>query len=321
MAPVAVPSSQFGTGALANTKSTITSLSPEDTRPTRMSSTYHCPAWFPSLTSTLPEHFSTLPDMLTWAAKTYKNRALTFVTSPTTAEAKDVAWLESSVKTIAYFFTIAFGSSITGKKPIIIVYLSSHQDNMLAIWAALYAGFVPCLLPNLTAQLDHRRAHIKHLNTLLTSDSVQPVWLTHQIGSGQLNEVDVTGLNIKLFDDIKMAGETQEGPKDFRFVPADPDSEAILFLTSGSTGFSKAVVHTHRTILNACMSRAEAYKSTLDSTVMNCKSCHRSSDQFVETHRTQRGCPRSRRRIRRDALHSTHVRLQPGLRRCCYRPV
>jgi len=214
--------------------------------------------------------------MLTWAAKTYGNRSLTFVTSPTAAEANDVAWLESSVKAMAYSFMTAFGSSTigassTGKKPIVVVYLSSHQDNMLAVWSTLCAGFVPCLLPNLTAQLDHRKAHIEHLNSLLTSDSVKPIWLTHQIGSGQLNEAGATGLNIKLFDDIKKAAEAQGCPKDFCFAPSEPDSEAILFLTSGSTGFSKAVVHTHRTILTACVSKAEAYKLTPRSTIMNCE--------------------------------------------------
>jgi acyl-CoA synthetase (AMP-forming)/AMP-acid ligase II len=177
---------------------------------------------------------------------------------------------------MAFSFVTAFGSSTTGassagKKPIVIVYLSSHQDNTLAVWSALCAGFVPCLLPNLTAQLDHRKAHIEHLNSLLTSDGVKPIWLTHQIGSGQLNEAGAAGLNIKLFDDIKKAVEVQECPKDFQFAPAEPDSEAILFLTSGSTGFSKAVVHTHRTILNACVSKAEAYKLTPKSTIMNCK--------------------------------------------------
>jgi len=141
----------------------------------------------------------------------------------------------------------------------------------LAVWSAICAGFVPCLLPNLTAQLDHRKAHIEHLNSLLTSDGVKPIWLTHQIGSSQLNEAGAAGLNIKLFDDIKNAAEGLGCPKGFKPVPAEPDSEAILFLTSGSTGFSKAVVHTHRTILNACMSKGETYKLTPKSTIMYCK--------------------------------------------------
>jgi hypothetical protein len=276
MAPVAVPSP--GKGALANIKSMVTSSlsSSENRRPTRTSLAPRYPLRFVSLTLISLAKLSTLPEMLTWAAKTHGHRSLTFVTSPTVAEANDVAWLESSVKAMAYAFMTAFGSSSVGassagKKPIVIVYLSSHQDNMLAVWSALCAGFVPCLLPNLTAQLDHRKSHIEHLNSLLTSDSVKPIWLTHQIGSGQLNEAGATGLNIKLFDDIKKATEGQECPKDFRFAPAEPDSEAILFLTSGSTGFSKAVVHTHRTILNACVSKAEAYKLTPGSTIMNCK--------------------------------------------------
>ena len=278
MAPVAVSTSQPGKSAMANIKSMVTSSfsSSENKRATRTSLSPPSPACPSPLIFISLANLNTLPELLMWAAKTYGDKSLTFVTSPSAAEVNNVAWLESSVKAIAYSFVTAFGSSTIGasstsKKPIVIVYLSSHQDNMLAVWAALCAGFVPCLLPNLTAQLDHRKAHIEHLNSLLTSDGVKPIWLTHQIGSGQLNEAGAAGLNIKLFGDIKQTGESQECPKDFQFAPAEPDSEAILFLTSGSTGFSKAVVHTHRTILNACVSKAEAYKLTPKSTIMNCK--------------------------------------------------
>ena len=64
--------------------------------------------------------------MLTWAAKAHRNGSLTFVTSPTATETKDLAWLESSVKAMAYYFMTTFGSPTvgappTGKKPIIIV--------------------------------------------------------------------------------------------------------------------------------------------------------------------------------------------------------
>jgi hypothetical protein len=89
---------------------------------------------------------------------------------------------------------------------VIIVYL---QDNMLAVWAAVRSGFVPCLLPNLTAKLDHRRGwHIEHLNALLSSFDSNPIWLTHQTGAGRLNETGVTVLNIQLFDVLKKSTET-----------------------------------------------------------------------------------------------------------------
>jgi acyl-CoA synthetase (AMP-forming)/AMP-acid ligase II len=143
---------------------------------------------------------------------------------------------------------------------------------MLAVWAALRSGFVPCLLPNLTAQLDHRKARVQHLNSLLGSASSKPIWLTHQTGAGQLNETGIDGLNVKMFDDLKKAASSGDDYSVLESDPVDPDSEAILFLTSGSTGFSKAVVHTHKTILAACYSKGAAYELNDQSNLMNCMS-------------------------------------------------
>lgn len=222
----------------------------------------------------------TLPELLTWASKKYGDKSLTFITSPTAIETQSISWLESTTKCLAHAFMKAFkapsnegASNVpSSKKPVVIVYLSSHQDNMLAVWAAVRAGFVPCLLPNLTAQLDHRRAHIEHLNSLLSSAESKPIWLTHPTGAGQLNETGVAGLDIKLFDEMKTAAsEVDVASINLESVAIDADSEAILFLTSGSTGFSKAVVHTHKTILAACYSKVQAYDLKEDSNVMNCK--------------------------------------------------
>jgi acyl-CoA synthetase (AMP-forming)/AMP-acid ligase II/thioesterase domain-containing protein len=84
-----------------------------------------------------------------------------------------------------------------------------------------------------------------------------------------LNETGVTGLDIKLLDNLKKSSESDAALADFKLAPVDPDSDAILFLTSGSTGFSKAVVHTHRTILAACRSKGAAYSLSDNSSVMN----------------------------------------------------
>jgi len=224
-----------------------------------------------------PPSIETLPELLSWAARTSGDKELTFITSPTAIEVQSVSWLEAATKSLAIAFGKAFkGQSNEGAstlpdapKPIIVVYLSSHQDNMLAVWAALRSGFVPCLLPNLTAQLDHRRAHVQHLNSLLGSANSKPIWLTHQTGAGQLNETGIEGLNIKLFDELKKAAGSEDQSSVLDSTPVDPDSEAILFLTSGSTGFSKAVVHTHRTILAACYSKGPAYELNENSNVMN----------------------------------------------------
>ncbi|KAH7906729.1 atromentin synthetase, partial [Hygrophoropsis aurantiaca] len=117
--------------------------------------------------------------------------------------------------------------------------------------------------PALSAQRAHKEGHVAHIKHLFSS----AIWLTNEAGAEQVNSID--GLEIHLLSELKASAETLSVSTKWIAHEAKPDDEAILFLTSGSTGFSKAVVHTHRTILAACYAKGESYGLTSDSKVMN----------------------------------------------------
>ncbi|KAF9230294.1 atromentin synthetase [Melanogaster broomeanus] len=144
---------------------------------------------------------------------------------------------------------------------VIVIYLTEHEDNMAAIWACMLAGYIPCLQPALSAQQAHKEGHVAHLKNLFSSAT----WLTNESGAEQVQSI--ADLDIRLLSELKASAKTWS--LDFVAHQPKPDDEAILFFTSGSTGFSKAVVHTHRTILAACRAKGQSYGLTSKSKVMN----------------------------------------------------
>jgi acyl-CoA synthetase (AMP-forming)/AMP-acid ligase II/thioesterase domain-containing protein len=215
-----------------------------------------------SLTNVIRSQSSpeTLLDVLTRAVSQYPNHELGFITS----SAHD-----SSIQTKTfsefnqYARSLAQAMRAWGKPAgsVIVVYLTEHEDNMAAVWACLLAGYVPCLQPALSAQQAHKDGHVAHIKNLFSSAT----WLTNESGAEQVQSI--SGLDIHLLSELKASATTLGA--DFVASQPKPDDEAILFLTSGSTGFSKAVVHTHRTILAACHAKGRSYGLTSQSKIMN----------------------------------------------------
>ncbi|KIJ62498.1 hypothetical protein HYDPIDRAFT_94475 [Hydnomerulius pinastri MD-312] len=202
----------------------------------------------------------TLLDVLAQAAAQYSNHELGFITSSahdSSIQTKTFSQFNEYARSLAQAM-LAWGKPAGS---VIVVYLTEHEDNMAAVWACLLAGYVPCLQPALSAQQAHKEGHVAHIKGLFSSAT----WLTSESGAEQVNSI--AGLDIHLLSDLKASAETSSA--DFKAHEAKPDDEAILFLTSGSTGFSKAVVHTHRTILAACHAKGESYGLTSESKIMN----------------------------------------------------
>ncbi|KAG1880976.1 atromentin synthetase [Suillus subluteus] len=211
------------------------------------------------MSATLPV---TLHDVLSQAAKRYPSHELGFITS----SAHDSSIRATTFSSFNQYVRNLARAMLDWQKPagsVIVVYLTEHEDNMAAVWACLLAGYVPCLQPALSAQQAHKEGHVAHIKNLFSS----AIWLTNESGADQVNSI--TGLEVYLLSQLKASASKYHVSADWVARTAQPDDEAILFLTSGSTGFSKAVVHSHRTILAACSAKGEAYGLTPKTNVLN----------------------------------------------------
>ena len=215
-------------------------------------------------TSIVSPQPNTLHDVIAQAVDRYPFHEFGFITSSahdSSIQTKTFSAFNQNVRNIARAM-LEWGKP-TGS--IIVVYLTEHEDNMAAVWACLLAGYVPCLQPALSAQQAHKEGHVAHIKNLFECAT----WLTSELGAEQLSSIP--GLEVHLLSELRASAERFSVPADWVAYQAKPDDEAILFLTSGSTGFSKAVVHTHRTILAACRAKGENYGLTSKSQVLNCK--------------------------------------------------
>lgn len=211
------------------------------------------------MSATLPV---TLHDVLSQAAERYPSHELGFITS----SAHDSSIRSTTFSSFNQHARNLARAMLDWGKPagsVIVIYLTEHEDNMAAVWACLLAGYVPCLQPALSAQQAHKEGHVAHIKNLFSS----AIWLTNESGADQVNSI--SGLEIYLLSELKASAVQYHVPADWVARTAQPDDEAILFLTSGSTGFSKAVVHSHRTILAACSAKGEAYGLTPKTNVLN----------------------------------------------------
>ncbi|KAG2362950.1 atromentin synthetase [Suillus spraguei] len=205
---------------------------------------------------------NTLHDVIAQAVEHYPSHELAFITSSahdSSIQTKTFSAFNQHVRNLARAM-LEWGKP-TGS--VVVVYLTEHEDNMAAVWACLLAGYVPCLQPALSAQQAHKEGHVAHIKNLFGSS----IWLTNESGAEQISTI--SGLEVHLFSELKASAETFTVSADWVAYEAKPDDEAILFLTSGSTGFSKAVVHTHRTILAACRAKGQSYGLTSESRVLN----------------------------------------------------
>ena len=205
----------------------------------------------------------TLLDVLEQSVARYPNHELGFITSSahdSSIQTKTFREFEHHARSLAQAM-LAWGNP-TGS--VVVVYLTEHEENMLVVWACLLAGLVPCLQPALSAQQSHKEGHVGHIKGLFGS----AIWLTNETGAEQL--LSIPDLEIHLYSELKESTAVSMS-LDFKAHEPNADDEALLFLTSGSTGFSKAVVHTHRTLLAACHAKGASYGLTSDTKIINCE--------------------------------------------------
>jgi acyl-CoA synthetase (AMP-forming)/AMP-acid ligase II/thioesterase domain-containing protein len=130
----------------------------------------------------------------------------------------------------------------------IVLVLDRPRDFIPTFWACVLGGYVPCPVAPIRNDPERWAKHLAHIDTLLDHPIV--------VSAGALlDELPATLATARL-QDLRKTGEPG------RLHCAKNSELALLMLTSGSTGSSKAVELTHANLLASMEGRAERQQLT-----------------------------------------------------------
>ncbi len=178
---------------------------------------------------------STLPELLASAARD-ASRGITFVGGPFLSYAE----LQDSARRVSD--GLRRDGTTAGDKALIVA--PDPESLFRAFWGCVLSGVVPC--PIAAAESSRLQTQLEHLRVLLDD----PLVIASKRGYGALPDIGMRTVLVEELDNT----EPQSGQ---RQTPS-PDDLALLMLTSGSTGSSKAVRLTHANLLAAQAGKAHA---------------------------------------------------------------
>ncbi|WP_441012543.1 AMP-binding protein, partial [Escherichia coli] len=128
---------------------------------------------------------------------------------------------------------------------------------LTAFWACVLGGFVPCPMAPLVGDPERWAAQLAHVDALLG----RPLLIAGESLHAELPQAaDITAITL-----TSLYGEE---PAE-RFHEAEPQDTAVLMLTSGSTGNSKAVRLTHANLLTSMAGKNGYHRLTATDTTLN----------------------------------------------------
>nr|BCN28621.1 non-ribosomal peptide synthetase [Streptomyces sp. SANK 60404] len=140
----------------------------------------------------------------------------------------------------------------------VVLVLERPRQFLTAFWACVLGGFVPCPMSPQRVDRERWAAQLGHVDTLLE----HPLVLTDASLAAELPPVD--GLRVATVESLH-GGEPATTPPH----PAAPEDTALLVLTSGSTGDSKAVRLTHGNLLASMSGKNGHHRLTPADTTFN----------------------------------------------------
>ncbi|WP_409061505.1 alpha/beta fold hydrolase [Streptomyces sp. SYP-A7185] len=192
-------------------------------------------------------HASTLPQLLESAARD-TSRGITFIGGPFLSYAE----LRECACRIAQ--GLRDGGTAPGER--VLISARDPEHFFRAFWGCVLAGVVPCPVAP-PADPSRWRTQLEHLRTLLGD----PLMIVSKESDADLPDV---GLRAVTVEELSHAAAGHD-----RLPEPAPDDLAVLMLTSGSTGSSKAVELTHTNLLAAQAGKAGALDLGPDDTSLN----------------------------------------------------
>ncbi|GHE39623.1 peptide synthase [Streptomyces longispororuber] len=190
---------------------------------------------------------STISYLLERAAHEAASRGITFIGGSFLSYAE----LWDGARRIAHGLR---GHSVPGDRALVAA--QEPEGFVRAFWGCVLSGVVPCPVAP-PADASRWRAQLAHLRSLLGD----PLVILPKAAAGDLPDVGLRAVTVEEL--------SQAASDDGLHHAAAPGDLALLMLTSGSTGASKAVRLTHGNLLAAVAGKTEALEVGPADTTMN----------------------------------------------------
>ncbi|MBT2471283.1 non-ribosomal peptide synthetase [Streptomyces sp. ISL-66] len=148
------------------------------------------------------------------------------------------------------------------REHVVVLLLERPEEFVPALWACLLGGITVCPLTPSRDDPERWAARLGHVNALLDG----PLVVTDRRTHAELPAVH--GLAVATIEDLA-ASSAGTDPRTIAGSGAGPDDVALLLLTSGSTGASKAVRLTHGNLLASLTAKAEVQGLTSADVTLN----------------------------------------------------
>jgi acyl-CoA synthetase (AMP-forming)/AMP-acid ligase II len=148
---------------------------------------------------------------------------------------------------------------------IVLLHIDSHYVAIIYFWAIVAAGGIPCMSTPVSKDGLQRRKHLASVLKLLNN----PLIITTQELAKDF--ADLGNIQLKTIEELEA---TPTHLLDSKLISLggykkSQNDVAVLMLTSGSTGNSKAVALTHSQILHAVVGKSLLHHTTEDDVFLN----------------------------------------------------
>ena len=169
------------------------------------------------------------------------------------------------------------GFAAVGDKSVILLHFDNHLETIEWLWATVVAGFLPAISTPFVNDLGQREKHLLHLSSTLHD----PLMLTTArlksefLGIQNLRLYSVEELqneyNFKnaVYEPFAYSTTSADRNSFFQGAHARPEDVAVLMLTSGSTGYAKAVCLRHGQMIKAVKGKSKFHGTSKETGFFN----------------------------------------------------